>query len=86
MIFLIGVASPSFSDDLIQQEKLMPAKGTFEVNLEPQKDENTPAGRMIIAKTYNGDLIGSGIGQMISKRTAGGSAASQIIFDSIRLF
>ena len=52
----------------------MPAKGQFEVKLEPQKDEDSPAGRMIINKMYNGDLIGSGVGQMISKRTAAGSA------------
>ena len=52
----------------------MSAKGKFEVNLEPQKDEDAPAGRMIIKKTYSGDLIGSGVGQMISKRTDGGSA------------
>jgi hypothetical protein len=29
---------------------------------------------MIIDKKYSGDLLGSGIGQMISKRTAGSSA------------
>lgn len=52
----------------------MSAKGKFEVNLEPQKDEDAPAGRMIIKKTYSGDLIGFGVGQMISKRTDGGSA------------
>ena len=52
----------------------MSAKGMFEVNLEPQKDEHTPAGRMVIQKIYSGDLVGSGIGQMISKRTDGGSA------------
>lgn len=52
----------------------MLAKGPFEIKLEPQKDESAPAGRMIINKTYSGDLVGSGIGQMISKRTVSGSA------------
>eukprot|EP00487_Bulimina_marginata_P005095 TRINITY_DN22516_c0_g1_i1.p1 TRINITY_DN22516_c0_g1~~TRINITY_DN22516_c0_g1_i1.p1 ORF type:complete len:123 (+),score=23.82 TRINITY_DN22516_c0_g1_i1:16-384(+) len=51
----------------------MSAKGQFEINLTPQQDEN-PAGRMLIDKTYNGDLSGAGIGQMISKRTETGSA------------
>lgn len=51
----------------------MSAKGQFEVNLAPQQDEN-PAGRMLINKTYSGDLEGSGIGQMISKRTPTGEA------------
>ena len=76
IIFLSDVSSASFSDNLIaKQEKIMQAKGQFEVKLEPQKDEDAPAGRMIINKTYSGDLIGSGVGQMISKRTAAGSAA-----------
>ena len=74
MFLLVGIAGPSFSNKTTQQEKIMSAKGKFEVNLEPQKDEDAPAGRMIIKKTYSGDLIGSGVGQMISKRTGGGSA------------
>jgi len=74
MFLLVGIASPSFSTNTTQQEKIMSAKGKFEVNLEPQKDEDAPAGRMIIKKTYSGDLIGFGVGQMISKRTDGGSA------------
>ncbi len=51
----------------------MSAKGQFEVNLVPQEDEN-PAGRMLINKTYIGNLEGSGVGQMISKRTPTGEA------------
>jgi len=49
--------------------------GTFEVQLEPQKDERAPVGRMLITKKYTGGLVGSGIGQMISKRTENGVAA-----------
>lgn len=56
-----------------KKEKPMSAEGLFEVNLLPQNDEN-PAGRMLIDKTYSGDLVGTGIGQMISKRTTEGSA------------
>ena len=52
----------------------MSAHGTFEVNLEPQKDENAPVGRMVINKKYTGDIDGTGIGQMISKRTDNGVA------------
>ena len=51
----------------------MSAKGSFTVNLAPQKDD-APAGRMVIDKNYTGDLTGSGVGQMISKRTDGSSA------------
>ncbi|MAD17205.1 MAG: hypothetical protein CL579_14195 [Alteromonadaceae bacterium] len=52
----------------------MTATGTFEVDLSPQEDEAAPAGRMLIDKTYQGDLVGKGIGQMISKRTDNGVA------------
>jgi hypothetical protein len=52
----------------------MSASGTFEVALSPQEDVGSPAGRMLIKKTYLGDMNGSGIGQMISKRTENGTA------------
>ena len=52
----------------------MTASGTFEVDLKPQEDVGSPAGRMLITKTYLGDMNGSGIGQMISKRTENGTA------------
>lgn len=62
-------------------EKNMPANdafklstGIFDVNLEPQADESAPAGRMLINKTYEGGLKGTGTGQMISKRTEKGPA------------
>ena len=55
-------------------EDTMTANGTFEVKLTPQEDEGFPAGRMLIDKTFSGDLSGTGLGQMISKRTESGVA------------
>lgn len=52
----------------------MSASGTFDVELTPQDDGESPAGRMLISKTYHGDLEGTAYGQMISKRIEGGSA------------
>lgn len=52
----------------------MTATGTFDVNLEPQEDNEHPSGRLLINKKYSGDIKGVGIGQMISKRTHSGSA------------
>jgi len=52
----------------------MYAKGSFEINLTPRPDARFPAGRMVIDKTYHGDINGSGMGQMISKRTESGTA------------
>lgn len=54
----------------------MIARGEFEINLAPQIDDTAPVGRMIINKSYQGDLEGSGIGQMISKRLDNGTALS----------
>ncbi len=53
----------------------MHVSGKFSVDLEAQDDAEAPAGRMLIRKEYFGDLEGSGIGQMISKRTTNGTAA-----------
>ncbi len=53
----------------------MAATGIFEVKLELQDDKASPSGRMLINKNYSGDFIGTGTGQMISKRTEGGDAA-----------
>ncbi len=56
------------------EETVMSANGTFEIQLTPQEDVEAPAGRMLIKKTYLGDMTGSGTGQMISKRTENGAA------------
>lgn len=52
----------------------MSAKGTFEISLTPQEDEGFAAGRLLINKTYQGDMEGEGLGQMISKRVENGTA------------
>lgn len=51
----------------------MIAKGTFEVNMAPQQDD-VPVGRFTLDKTFSGDVIGKGAGQMISKRLENGTA------------
>ncbi|MEO9484882.1 MAG: DUF3224 domain-containing protein [Ekhidna sp.] len=52
----------------------MIAKGTFEIIMNPQTDEGVPAGRFTLDKTYQGDMVGKGLGQMISKRVEDGGA------------
>ena len=52
----------------------MTAKGSFDIDLEPQTDPIAPTGRMLIKKVYDGDIKATGTGQMLSKRTAGGVA------------
>ena len=57
----------------------MLASGKFEVNLEPQTDDRFDSGRLLIEKQYRGDFIGIGRGQMLSKRTASGTAVYSAI-------
>lgn len=58
------------------------ARGTFEVVLSPQ--EVKPAegadalGRMVIDKSYSGELIGSGRGQMLSCMTSTDGSAGYV--------
>lgn len=45
------------------------AAGTFDVKITPQKDEgvgDATIGRMGIDKQYHGDLVGTGLGQMLA--------------------
>ena len=74
--FVAGIA---LADNPIDEEKRMSATGSFEITMEPQVDESAPAGRMILNKEYSGGLVGTGVGQMISKRTESGSAAYSAI-------
>ena len=69
-----GLSGSAFSAQTPNEGAVMYARGTFEVELTPQEDSAAPAGRMLIAKTYLGDMNGAGIGQMISKRTEDGAA------------
>jgi hypothetical protein len=69
-----GLSGLSFSVQISKEEVVVSANGTFEVDLTPQEDIGSQAGRMLIKKTYLGDMNGSGIGQMISKRTENGTA------------
>ena len=69
-----GIVGLSFAGKISEEGAQMVAKGTFEVNLTPQADASSPAGRMVIDKIYQGEINGTGIGQMISKRTEGGAA------------
>jgi len=60
----------------IQKEELpMTAIGKFNIQLEPQSNDEIAVGRMLIKKKYSGDLTGIGEGQMLSKRTSAGTAA-----------
>ena len=44
------------------------AEGPFDVNITPTADEGTP-GRMMLDKTYHGDMTGEATGQMLTAMT-----------------
>jgi len=73
------MSSLSLANDTAVRESYMIASGSFEIKLDPQDDQDAPAGRMIIRKKYSGDLQGDGTGQMLSKRTEKGTAAYSAI-------
>ena len=73
-VLWFGLSGLSFSAHISKEEIMMSANGTFGVDLTPQEDIGSPVGRMLIKKTYLGDMNGSGTGQMISKRTENGAA------------
>jgi hypothetical protein len=74
LILLGGLLVFPVSADGAKGTEMKVAVGVFEIELEPQVDEGAPAGRMKIEKQYSGGLVGSGVGQMISKRVDGGAA------------
>lgn len=57
------------------KENQMTVNGSFEVDMTPIQDDTNPAGRMLINKQYVGGLEGTGVGQMLSKRTQKGASA-----------
>lgn len=72
---LISFSSSSLADKNSLMADSKAAEGKFDVVVAAQQDADTPAGRMIIKKSYEGAMQGSGVGQMISKRTQNGNAA-----------
>ncbi len=71
---LLMLSTQVMADNQNMERTKMTVSGDFEVKLEPQQDEQTPAGRMLIKKQYSGSLNGTGIGQMLSKRTENGAS------------
>ena len=59
----------------------MVATGEFEIQMSPQTEDEINVGRMLINKTYRGDLDGSGQGQMLSKRTATEGSAGYVAIE-----
>lgn len=59
------------------------AKGSFTVAMAPQSDEGFETGRFTLDKTYDGDLCGSGKGQMLSVRTETAGSAGYVALELV---
>jgi len=65
----------------------MLAKGTFVVKLEPQAPApvlaKTGLGRMTIDKTFEGDLVAHGLGEMVAFRAATEGSAGYVAMERV---
>lgn len=65
----------------------MRAQGSFEVTLTPQHEERgedgVTLGRLALHKTFEGDLVGSGQGSMLSARTAVDGSAGYVAIERV---
>jgi Protein of unknown function (DUF3224) len=59
------------------------ARGTFEVTITPAEDDRG-VGRMLIAKTWTGDLAGEGHGQMLSAGDPTTGSAGYVAVEVVR--
>lgn len=59
------------------------ATGTFEVTLTPASEPGASVAAMTIAKTFQGDLVGSSTGQMLAIRTAVERSAGYVAMERI---
>ncbi len=62
------------------------AKGTFEVKMTPQSDEGVgdpTVGRMSLAKTFSGDIVGTSTGQMLAVRSDVNGSAGYVAMERV---
>ena len=62
------------------------AKGTFEVSMKPESSEETSGvtlGRMALDKQYQGDLVATGTGEMLTAMTQTKGSASYAAFELV---
>lgn len=59
----------------------MIATGSFDIQMTPQKHDTVEVGRIVIQKQYQGDMVGDGVGQMLSKRTSVDGSAGYVAIE-----
>lgn len=73
---------------IVMTELALQARGTFEVVLTPQGTDGTPEetalGRLAIAKTFSGDIVGTSTGEMLSAITSVKGSAAYVAIERVR--
>jgi len=59
------------------------ATGDFDVTIEPQSGADEPFGRMRIVKRFTGDIVGDGLGEMLTVATEVEGSATYVALDRI---
>src|SRR5262245_20301581 len=59
------------------------ATGTFTVKIEPLHGADEPFGRMRIVKEFDGDIVGDGLGEMLTVATEVEGSATYVALDRI---
>jgi hypothetical protein len=69
-----------------QKETTMTARGTFDVKVTPQPQDDSaggPFGRLFLDKQFHGDLQGAGKGQMLAAGTAVEGSGAYVAFELV---
>lgn len=69
-----------------QKEKIMTARGTFDVKVTPQPQDDSaggPFGRLFLDKQFHGDLDGASKGQMLAAGTAVEGSAGYVALELV---
>lgn len=59
------------------------AEGTFEVRIEPVEHDQAGIGRMSLAKTWSGDLSGTGVGTLLSAGDPSAGEAGYVALETV---
>ena len=84
--FAIGARTDQAAGKSIQKESTMTARGTFDVKVtqQPQDDSGGgPFGRLFLDKQFHGDLTATSKGQMLAAGTAIEGSAAYVAFELV---
>jgi hypothetical protein len=82
----VWVRADEGAGESTQKETTMTARGTFDVKVTPQPQDDSaggPFGRLFLDKQFHGDLQGAGKGQMLAAGTAVEGSGAYVAFELV---